>query len=172
MAYIISTKMLSHHAACRCFGCRQLRITRAERACSACGQTKPVGDFGTGRAQCAACFRIKAHIRVSAPRGRFVHSRSMARRYGHSWELTQAQHAKLLEQDCRYCGQSLAPVGTGLDRVDSHLGYTPDNVVPCCPDCNRAKGASFSYEEMLVIGFAIAQVKAMRVPLLAAPGAA
>lgn len=29
----------------------------------------------------------------------------------------------------------------GLDRVDSALGHTPDNVVPCCYECNTAKSA-------------------------------
>jgi 5-methylcytosine-specific restriction endonuclease McrA len=27
----------------------------------------------------------------------------------------------------------------GLDRIDSSLGYTETNVVPCCYSCNRAK---------------------------------
>jgi hypothetical protein len=27
----------------------------------------------------------------------------------------------------------------GLDRVDSNKGHTPDNIVPCCTDCNKAK---------------------------------
>lgn len=27
----------------------------------------------------------------------------------------------------------------GIDRVDSSLGYTVDNVVPCCKLCNQAK---------------------------------
>jgi len=28
---------------------------------------------------------------------------------------------------------------TGVDRLNSSLGYTPENVVPCCVKCNRAK---------------------------------
>lgn len=28
---------------------------------------------------------------------------------------------------------------SGLDRLDSSKGHTPDNVVPCCRDCNRMK---------------------------------
>ena len=34
-----------------------------------------------------------------------------------------------------------------LDRKDSEIGYTRDNVVPCCKRCNYGKGARFSYEE-------------------------
>jgi hypothetical protein len=29
----------------------------------------------------------------------------------------------------------------GLDRLDSSRNHTPDNIVPCCYDCNRAKMA-------------------------------
>lgn len=38
---------------------------------------------------------------------------------------------------CRYCKTATA---RGLDRVDSNGGYTPDNVVPCCSQCNYSKG--------------------------------
>lgn len=66
----------------------------------------------------------------------------------------------LSQQDCYYCG--IGPsnsykisrdrrisqyqmdngifIYNGLDRVDSSKGHTPDNVVPCCWDCNRMKG--------------------------------
>lgn len=27
----------------------------------------------------------------------------------------------------------------GLDRIDSNIGYTKENTVPCCKDCNYAK---------------------------------
>jgi hypothetical protein len=55
----------------------------------------------------------------------------------------------LIRCQCNYCGQ--APEGrkisnskdlmkcNGLDRQDSALNYTVDNVVPCCKVCNFAK---------------------------------
>lgn len=71
---------------------------------------------------------------------------------------------RLSQQDCYYCGR--APHRTfntantagkrivsqeqrdygnftynGLDRLDSSKDHSPDNVVPCCYDCNRAKMA-------------------------------
>lgn len=69
---------------------------------------------------------------------------------------------RLISQDCHYCGvtgfnsvQYRSKSGVtesfkynGLDRVDSAGHYTVDNVVPCCPICNRAKG-SVSYEEFM-----------------------
>ena len=48
-----------------------------------------------------------------------------------------------LSLECEYCGfvpneyESL----NGLDRVDSVLGYTSANTLPCCATCNAMKGA-------------------------------
>jgi hypothetical protein len=47
-----------------------------------------------------------------------------------------------LSLECEYCGfvphdyESL----NGLDRVDSDVGYTSANTVPCCATCNAMKG--------------------------------
>lgn len=69
---------------------------------------------------------------------------------------------KITQQNCDYCGRpphrktnigngKTKPVSqnqklngnfiyNGLDRIDSSKGHTANNVVPCCWDCNRAKG--------------------------------
>ena len=38
---------------------------------------------------------------------------------------------------CFYCGDKIDKVG--FDRVDNNKGYTEDNCVPCCGDCNLMK---------------------------------
>lgn len=56
----------------------------------------------------------------------------------YEFSLTREQVYPLIQQDCTYCGVS--PIKrNGLDRVDNEKGYTLDNIVPCCEDCNRAK---------------------------------
>jgi hypothetical protein len=82
---------------------------------------------------------------------------------GLAFELTAAQLDALIQQDCHYCGcppsnriaalASHADGGapffySGLDRVDSQLGYSLSNVVPCCIGCNKLKGRS-SVEDFL-----------------------
>lgn len=56
------------------------------------------------------------------------------------WELTFNQCVTLFNGKCKYC--DFRPEGklNGIDRVDSTKGYTIDNVVSCCSQCNYAKG--------------------------------
>lgn len=78
----------------------------------------------------------------------------------------------LSQQPCHYCGREpyrTFNVGTsrrkgenvsvyqmeqgnftynGLDRIDSSKGHSPDNIVPCCWDCNEMKGDR-TYEEFI-----------------------
>lgn len=65
----------------------------------------------------------------------------------------------IFSKPCVYCGDTYR---VGADRLDNTKGHTKDNVVPCCVECNTAKNEHFTYEEMLIIGKAIAEVKAKR----------
>jgi hypothetical protein len=69
--------------------------------------------------------------------------------------LTKSEVVELISRPCKYCGTEnsnkvLPPKPykivsnepfkyNGIDRVDNNLGYIPDNCVPCCRICNRAK---------------------------------
>lgn len=85
-----------------------------------------------------------------------------------SWELTDDQAIELFESNCYYCDSPPAryynpyyrpnykpdtylrqgvPVN-GIDRLNNERGYFSMNVVPCCSQCNRAKG-TLSVEEFL-----------------------
>ena len=74
---------------------------------------------------------------------------------------------------CHYCGENLqwserinrevmSYTGYNLDRKDSSLGYTKENCVACCGDCNRTKGDRFSYEEFKLIATTIRYVLHIR----------
>jgi hypothetical protein len=69
---------------------------------------------------------------------------------GYTFELEKPDVRFLSQLNCHYCGMhsvnSYQPSGTngafvynGIDRVDNSMGYTYDNVVPCCGHCNIAK---------------------------------
>jgi len=73
---------------------------------------------------------------------------------GLDFDLSADAFADLTALPCAYCGidpperaygnvSAEAPpwFGNGIDRMDSSRGYVMGNVVACCFDCNRAKGA-------------------------------
>lgn len=89
-------------------------------------------------------------IATQAVHSTITRYRREAQKRGIAWELSDPQAKALLCQPCHYCGiaPSLAVkvdgqiahhVG-GIDRVDSAGPYSVANTVPCCWDCNRAKG--------------------------------
>jgi len=120
-----------------------------------CGNRTTVSgnNLRAGRTVSCGCYHRE---RLSKPNGvaafnkLLVNYRARARRAGMEFSLTKEEFRELTQRDCHYCG--IAPgttivcaestggyVYNGLDRIDSSGGYTPDNVVPCCTMCNRAK---------------------------------
>lgn len=81
-----------------------------------------------------------------------------AKRKSLDFTLTRAEYTVLRELLCEYCGGGLPEKGSGLDRKDCTLGYTADNVVPCCTTCNRVKGEAFSHTEMKQLGELVRQL--------------
>lgn len=62
------------------------------------------------------------------------------------WNITEDQWVEIANKNCIYCDQEpsnmISAIGykySGLDRIDSNVGYRLTNVVPCCIVCNRAK---------------------------------
>lgn len=67
---------------------------------------------------------------------------------GYSWNITEDFFNEVISKNCAYCGKPPKKIGgeykkdffyNGLDRVNNSIGYEPENVVPCCIKCNRAK---------------------------------
>jgi len=75
-----------------------------------------------------------------------------ARKNKLEFTLQPKEFEELIHKDCFYCGTPPSNhyksrfddndcIYNGLDRVDNTKGYTVDNVVPCCKNCNTTKGA-------------------------------
>jgi hypothetical protein len=86
-----------------------------------------------------------------------------AKSRGFEWNLSYSEFVEVATGNCFYCNAepkmwdcvSGAPSVrkdcpninpkdykikfSGVDRLNSDLGYVPENVVPCCVSCNRAK---------------------------------
>jgi len=82
--------------------------------------------------------------------------RKDARSSGRVFEIELDEFRHLSQQNCYYCGgqpNNLITyrsknaftfryfVYSGLDRINNEIGYTRQNVVPCCIICNRAKNS-------------------------------
>lgn len=87
----------------------------------------------------------------------------------HSFELSKEQFKQLTKMNCHYCASpAITQYPTnktmqyesnrkkyitpyyynGIDRKDPNLGYTWDNSLPCCGDCNYAK-SDLTYAQFL-----------------------
>lgn len=71
-----------------------------------------------------------------------------ARKRGIAWELSDEDFFELIQNNCYYDGVPPLQVYAshkgdykynGIDRVDNTKGYTKDNCVACCWNCNNAK---------------------------------
>lgn len=72
-----------------------------------------------------------------------------AKNRGYDFLLTSTQFKELASKNCYYCGnlptlERVTIYGkyvyNGIDRIDNSIGYSMENCVSCCFDCNRAKG--------------------------------
>jgi hypothetical protein len=67
---------------------------------------------------------------------------------GFKFEINEDDFREIINKNCYYCGQEPSAIQknrndryiyNGIDRVDSSLGYSKGNIVPCCKICNNAK---------------------------------
>jgi hypothetical protein len=67
-----------------------------------------------------------------------------------SFALSEEEFLEIVKKDCFYCGEKPSNIYrngntngsfiyNGIDRIDSSIGYTKNNVVCCCKKCNWAK---------------------------------
>lgn len=90
----------------------------------------------------------------------YKYYKANAKRRKYEFHLTKSEFRSLTKEDCYYCGMEPSNAYTpkkgqngsytysGIDRIDNNIGYTIDNCVPCCKQCNRAK-SSLTQEDFL-----------------------
>lgn len=82
------------------------------------------------------------------PQGRWKQLRDGARRRNLAVTITFDDFQVLWDKRCHYCGRERKT--HGLDRIDSTIGYIFENIVPCCEQCNWAKGTLSSQDFILL----------------------
>lgn len=116
-----------------------------------CDKEVKINKYGLLRRQDKSCGACISQIR-SAEKILFRYYKYGARNRNIPFNLPIKHFRRLIVKNCTYCGstpfQSVknridkSPLFfyTGIDRMDSSIGYSSKNSVPCCGICNRAKG--------------------------------
>lgn len=152
------------------------RLAKLERdasptkRCTRCGEVKLKSEFYFQRARrryrstCKLCCR-RAELLVpvdtklayraqekSNPRRRYNVLVNNASKRALPLEISFEEYVEFVkDKRCLYC-EAEVRFGAGLDRKNSSLGYTLDNVVVCCGFCNSVKGDHFTAAQMMQIG--------------------
>lgn len=91
----------------------------------------------------------RLHGRNRTVRSRFNRGKSFSSRHGIEWAITLEQYEAMILSGCAYCGGDISnETGRGLDRTDTHVGYTLENVQPCCGRCNTIRGQRFTPDQI------------------------
>lgn len=125
---------------------------RAWKCQCGCGTIKriDVANLVAGRSRSCGCQQGKELATgVAQINSMFATYRRASRERGFEFNLSREQFENLVEKSCVYCGSepqlrqkvglSSGVLANGIDRLDSLAGYLPENCVPCCQVCNRAK---------------------------------
>ena len=93
------------------------------------------------------CAGIPSLRRATVSTEPYNHALRQSTLIGRRFDLTRGQFSELASKHCHYCGcapsakKGQAPwrLRNGVDRVDNSIGYTVENCVPCCTNCNFMK---------------------------------
>lgn len=122
-----------------------------------CGKTRVVqgSHLISGNTRSCGCLHKDAALLNRLPNDQGVINHLIlqykrhARDRGLVFELSKEAFTQLIKMPCHYCG--LPPSNnkitkncdgflySGIDRIDSEIGYIEGNTVPCCSTCNLAK---------------------------------
>lgn len=133
--------------------------------CHICDVVKPVSQFSqSDQRRCKPCNAVRNRkLRTGNGPGRYISAEQIARRRNCPFTLSRDVYASLISNQCIYCDGPLPQTGMGLDQMVPMRGYTTENAVPCCEQCNRIKADIYTYDEMLLIGAAVRRVRQDRV---------
>lgn len=94
---------------------------------------------------------IKQKQARQLPRQRWHQFKISSTRRQKTFNLTYEQFLELIERPCHYCNNELgdkSETGSGLDRLDSNIGYEIGNIVSCCVFYNKLKSNLLNEIEM------------------------
>ena len=144
------------------FGKLTVEALSPERTCNSgakwvckceCGGTATVASttLVSGKVRSCGCMRHPWSAKTPQANTLFRRCNYWAKARKLSFSLSFDEFFALISRPCHYCGAAPVQLATpkrrdkreagynGIDRVDSNVGYTIENSVPCCKVCNIAK---------------------------------
>jgi len=105
--------------------------------------------------------QLENRLSINYWKERFKYARSVARTTKKPFLLNESEYKEIASKPCFYCGQNPSGLGVGLDRInnDKAIGYTKENVLPCCVICNKIRGNSLTVEETKIAIDAVLQYR-------------
>jgi hypothetical protein len=114
-----------------------------KRVCQCCKRMLSVDEYYKNSHTADGYSGVCKYCYSHSLQGRYNVYRKGAKARNLDFNLTRDEFDLITSQPCHYCGEYSEKYFdkeySGVDRVDSSLGYSVDNVVPCCDMCNRMK---------------------------------
>ena len=94
-----------------------------------------------------------------------------AKKDGRTFRLSPTEFYNLVSGECEYCGRPPEKRGekrsgrlghwpwNGVDRLDNKKGYTPENCITCCQECNFIRGCNLTVGEMRAVGAVLREIR-------------
>lgn len=94
-------------------------------------------------------YKDKIRKNLQTNEAHYSQLKSRAKKHHQEFTLTLNEYKQIvIPNKCHYWFlHSLPLFGAGLDRIDNSKGYSIDNVLPCCTDCNRIRGDRLTVQE-------------------------
>ena len=111
--------------------------------CSCCKRMLSIDNYYKDSTSPDGISNTCKYCQTHSLQGRYWRYKRSATIRNLDFELTQDEFNTITEQPCCYCGEYnndyFGKKYSGIDRIDSSMGYIPTNVTPCCTICNRMK---------------------------------
>lgn len=113
------------------------------RICSCCKRMLPIDNYYKYSNASDGLSNMCKYCQARSVHGRYQVYRQGAKNRNLDFEITKDEFDVITQKSCYYCGDYandyFGKPYSGIDRVNSCVGYVIDNVVPCCTMCNRMK---------------------------------